>query len=250
MKRRYLNSVLIFLFLCFLSCESKEEELARKYSDFIYKNSEGQITVIEITKYNLDDISFLSKFNKLYKLHIASRKVKDISPLKDLTDLEELTIWGLDNQIKDLNPLEQLTKLKYLFIGENRVIDIKGISSLNNVNEIYFYGKEITDIKPIEKLTNLKILTLNCYKLSDISPLASLINLERLEITYSNELVDISPIRKLINLKYLSLIGCKKINAQTALFIKDMKNLKDFYGANDAVWEIINKYRPELRAWK
>jgi len=77
---------------------------------------------------------------------------------------------------------QTLTKLTSLYLGENKISDIKPLSNLTNLTSLDLSGNKISDIKPLSNLTNLTFLDLSGNQISDIKPLSNLTNLTSLDL--------------------------------------------------------------------
>ena len=77
-------------------------------------------------------------------------------------DLEKVTRLHLaDNQLTEMpKELEKLTQLKYLYIYDNQLTDLKGLEKLTQLEELFLDGNQLSDLKGLEKLTQLKVLNL------------------------------------------------------------------------------------------
>ena len=169
-----------------------------------------------------------------------------ISPLRALTNLEELSLWvsfeGVSMsandvlvQEVDIDALRELTNLTRLQLtaqgsrGNNTVsvvnaealgrltalttlnvagFDIRDISSFNNLAnlETLSLSGETTDVSPLSNLTTLTFLDLGSNAITDVSPLSSLTNLTFLDLS-RNAITYISPLTDLTNLDVLGLRG-------------------------------------------
>ena len=107
-------------------------------------------------------------------------KLKDISPLANLTQLERLNLDTTD--VSDISALARLTNLKELDLDGTNVSDISALAKLTNLEKLYLEGTDVSDISALARLTNLKELDLSGTDVSDISPLARLTNLKELDI--------------------------------------------------------------------
>jgi Leucine-rich repeat (LRR) protein len=97
-----------------------------------------------------------AKKAKASVLHLADRKIRDLSPLASLTDLEALYL-GL-NEIRDLSPLAGLSNLTYLNLYANRVSDVTPLSGLTGLDTLFLDRNKITKITPLAKLSKLEWL--------------------------------------------------------------------------------------------
>jgi len=114
----------------------------------------------EITSEDLKDLTVLV---------VTRYEVNDLSGLEYCSNLQQL---GLsENSIADISPLASLTNLQALFLWENSITDISPLASLTNLEALQLFGNEIIDISPLASLTNLEWLILGENSIADISPL-------------------------------------------------------------------------------
>ena len=76
-------------------------------------------------------------------------QVTDLSPLKDLTNLERLDLE--DTQVSDLSPLEGLTNLKALVLDQTQVTDLSSLKGLTNLKWVILEGTPVSK-EEIQKL--------------------------------------------------------------------------------------------------
>lgn len=113
------------------------------------------LLAIDVGHNNVSDLSFLANFPKLRRLIVIDSKtsVKDISPLRELKDLEYIELFMqeitdlspladhdqlmdlnlCDNDITDLSPLYSCTKLKRLWIASNPNLTIAEVEAFQAV---------------------------------------------------------------------------------------------------------------------
>ncbi len=110
---------------------------------------EESLAATEIRLFNIYDLEPISKMKKLQKIFISMPLPISLEPLRDLADLEELTIEALycGSSIEghvarygsiDLSPLANLTKLKTLKTGCTDVEGLQALSNLTDLTEITF----------------------------------------------------------------------------------------------------------------
>jgi len=104
----------------------------------------------------------------------------DISPLKRIVNLQELTI--IKSNITDLGVFARMTKLKKLNLNENRISDLTPLASLTNLTHLSLGFGSIEDISILAELTKLTYLDLSGNYISDVSVLIQLKNLKYLYI--------------------------------------------------------------------
>ena len=130
---------------------------------------------------NLGDISPIRGLTNLEELQLGNTGVSDITPLANLTNLEHLDL--KNNQIQDISALANLTELTFLNLWNKRD-DFVPLSRGNN---------QIRDIGPLANMTELTNLLLDGNQISDLTPLANMTKLRTLEIA-GNQVRDISPL--------------------------------------------------------
>jgi hypothetical protein len=108
-------------------------------------------------------------------------KVSDLSPLKELKNLEKLYLSY--TKVVDLSPLSELKNLEQLFLGDTQVSDLSPLAELKKLEMLFLGNTQLTDLSPLVELYHLEELDLNNTQVSDLSPLAELKNLESLRLT-------------------------------------------------------------------
>ena len=133
---------------------------------------------------NLGDISPIRGLTNLEELQLGNTGVSDITPLANLTNLEHLDL--KNNQIQDISALANLTKLTYLNLwnnaprdqpelkGNNQVRDIGPLANMTAMIYLYLDGNQISDLTPLANLTELILLEIQDNQVRDISPLTGI----------------------------------------------------------------------------
>ena len=83
--------------------------------------------------------------------------------LKSLPNLKALGIWGFQNP--DLSPIKELTQLNKLFLGYDLLQTIPDLSTLTSLQELDLRFNSITDLTPISKLKNITSSDIVCLLL-------------------------------------------------------------------------------------
>ena len=118
---------------------------------------------------SLGDISAISKFKKLRSLDIGGKDdLKDLSPLLQCSDLEELYIDSLPN-INRLSFIEDLswfnrgfTKLRSLSISFLQINGLSPLAKLESLEELIALGiPSTTSLTPLASCLKLKSLVCN-----------------------------------------------------------------------------------------
>ncbi len=113
---------------------------------------------------------------KLWWMDLSDLKIRDLSPLANLVDLEYLNLSGFD-KIKNFDIIARLKKLKYLDLSWTNVNDLSFLSELKELRVLKLRGcRRARDLTPLVELENLEALDLvGCLSgLRDISPLIEL----------------------------------------------------------------------------
>jgi len=184
-------------------------------------------------------------------LRVLIASLQTIADLTPLSNLKKLTRLQLDQnyRLKDISPLANLTQLKYLDIFCTGVLSISELKNLINLEYINICMAPITNISVVSNFTKLKEFWAFDLPITDLSVFSNLSELELLYIAGGN-IKDISALQNLSKLKYINLWENK---------VEDIKPLVDnssFTGSercvelddnplNDAS---INEYIPALQA--
>ena len=142
----------------------------------------------------LKDISFLKYMPNLEELSIEFNKISDISVLSELEKLEKLSLPY--NSIGDISPLSGLKNIYWLDLKNNNIEDISAVKNMNNMQYMYLDNNSISDISAVKNLTALKSLYICDNKVTDISCLSKLKKLDMLGIT-GNKIKSLEPIEHL-----------------------------------------------------
>ena len=75
-------------------------------------------------------------------VNLEHKKLSDISPLKNLTQLKELILSY--TQVSDLTPLKNLAQLKELNISNTQVADLTPLKNLNQLAKLFLIKTKLT----------------------------------------------------------------------------------------------------------
>lgn len=133
-----------------------------------------------------EDIDKIGQIRNLRKLSISIRgENMDLSPLGNLTELEELELnsyWEIEF---DTKPLARLKQLKTITLSQCDV-DLAFMAELYNLESICVVRGEVNDLSVFRDLDKLKSLHLRFTSDTDLKELQNLKRLENLEITGGN----------------------------------------------------------------
>ena len=173
----------------------------------------------------LRDLSPISKCTNLKILGTQGTPILDFSPLAGLTKLEWLWL-QVDSSAKDIAPLANLTNLQELVFYGGDVVDISALANLRELRNLTFKHNAVVDISPIARLTKLEFLSLHNNRIVDISPLRNLTKLRVLVIDGGDgRISDLSPLSKLTNLKDLDIGNCKISDLSSLAGLTQLRDL-------------------------
>jgi len=166
-------------------------------------------------------LKVFSKMTNLRKLDMRfAGNIKELSPLKNLKNLEYLNIWK--TEVTDLSPISELPKLKIIDAKMTPLVDISALKNLKTLESIDLLQTKVKDIKVFSNLKNLKEVLLCSTKVDDISSIYFIAE----QITYidlcNTAFTDFKSLKKFKNLERLKLWGLPVTDA--SLF-SGMENL-------------------------
>jgi len=137
------------------------------------------------------------------KLYIDDNNI-DVINNCDYLSITKLSVLAPKNINLLLDKLNKFINLKILYLYDNQIIEIKGLTKLTDLEELKLINNQITEIKEFNNLINLKILYLNNNKIIEIKELNILSCLQTLYLGY-NQITEIKGVNKLVNLQKLEL---------------------------------------------
>ena len=97
-----------------------------------------------------------------FHLNLSKKKITDISQIKGLDQLTDLTGLNLSyNKISEIKGLESLNNLKSLYIESNQIYEIKGLDNLKNLSRLSLMDNNISELKGLQNIENLKSLSIH-----------------------------------------------------------------------------------------
>lgn len=122
-------------------------------------------------KEKIKSLKGLERASNLTKLFLPNQEITDISPLRNLYQLEFLALDG--NQIQNICPISNMTKIQQLLISNNQIKDISCLSRLTGLTDLLASKNQIQDIASLSKLP-IKWLDVTNNPVSDITPINSM----------------------------------------------------------------------------
>jgi hypothetical protein len=191
------------------------------------------------TYYNMNDLTYFLEDTSIKSLRFYRGTFSDLSPLAELTELEELEITG-NRYITNISPIDSLLNLKKLTLhNEAYGGNIEAISSLVNLRYLYLFYKDIyyRELLPLQKLEVLR-LTNNSPADLDVTYIAQLHSLKELVISPSyrdTSLMNIEQLGSLVNLEKISIHNLIETDIS---WITSLQELKEVFFHNTTIKDI------------
>lgn len=174
--------------------------------DYICRNKITNLAILTANGWEGEDLSFLSNYPWLKRLHIAIHEKVDATSLNLLNELEYLHFDAQTKSKIDFSNISKLIELNLIWSTSFGKID-----NLKDVKCLTIWKYNAKDLHDLNSITDLKKLTLRGpSKLISLEGLP-FAELSFIEITDARKLVDISEIEKCKSLKDLELLCCKNI---------------------------------------
>ncbi len=158
------------------------------------------LTHIRLGGKRIMDISPLANLTELLLLILSNTSVNDVSPLANLSELQVLVLNNIS--VSDVSPLANLSKLQLLWLDNTSVSDVSPLANLSKLQKLWLNGTSVSDVSPLANLSELQELGLNNASVSDVSPLANLSELQELWLN-NTSVSDVSPLANLSELRDL-----------------------------------------------
>jgi len=201
------------------------------------------------------DYNSLSRLKNLRELSVADSPIKDTEFLKNMPELEKLSLLSIaDTERKsvDLTNISRCPELNDIFLRLTRIDSLRYFSNLTKLKDLYLYGGrnridlnisncenlenirlenfDIPDLRGIENARNLKTLEILYCSSEDtddvaintvnLDPIKELSELKTLKIVRFNYPIDISALDKCQKLKCVDLTNCELVNSDFEIFSK------------------------------
>lgn len=177
-----------------------------------------ELTSLELERTPVSDLSPLRDMTSLRELTLNGTKVTDLSPLAGL----KLTVLNLVNYtpVSDLSPLKAMTTLSTLSVEMTDVSDLSPLKDLT-LTSLECGRTRVTDLSP---LSDMPLAFLNCGEtpVSDLSPIRGM-PLKRLTI-FDTGVTDLEPLRGM-PLEEVLLTPQRIVRGLDVL--RDMRTLRD-----------------------
>jgi internalin A len=198
----------------------------------IWQAKQTKATELSLYGKKVSDITPLKDLTQLLLLDISETQVSDLKPLKDFTQLQLLDVRL--TQVSDLTPLKALTKLETLRISMTYVSDLIPLKDIITLRRLDVNMTIVSDLTPLKDSTQLQILHANSTQVSDLTHLKYLTQLRQLNLS-STQVSDLTPLKALTQLRLLD-ISSTQVSDLTPL--KDSTQLQIFYANSTQVSDI------------
>lgn len=203
----------------------------------IYKSDVENITNLDASSSNIDDINGIENLTNLQILNLSQNQLTHVSVLRYLAYLRDLDL--SQNKISDINELRGLNNLYYLNLSNNEITDISELKYFTYLRTLLLNSNEIVDIGSIQGLISLQQLSLKNNRINSINALRGLTNLNLLYLG-QNEILDYSPTKlyydKILNKDFdlidstdENVVTFKDINLERAIRSEINKPSGDIY---------------------
>ncbi len=161
----------------------------------------------------LRNINSVVNMKKLSYLNLNFTRIEDLSPIRNLTNLEIFTMdfCPLALSEQNLACFDNLVKMKFLGLRNRVIRNLEHFRNMTEMAELELSGNAINDLRPLENMTKLQILNLSTNpSLTDLSPLHKMKKLKKLivsgaksgkTITVAMLIEDISVVKELDSLE-------------------------------------------------
>lgn len=121
--------------------------------------------------------------SKLRNLELAANRIREIENLETLKGLEEL--WLGKNKITELKGLSQLSNLKILSIQSNRIREISGLDDLVGLEELYISHNALSTLSGLSNCQSLRVLDISNNTVTSLAGIEGLTKLEEVWASYN-----------------------------------------------------------------
>lgn len=165
-----------------------------------------QLSYLEIGKTRVNNFEVISKLPELLSLNIAfCEYLTDLSPLAEMDDLRELTVFHADketleliygmtglvklevwcsDEVPDFNGISRLGNLQHLLfsvLDGNALLSFDGIEKLPRLYYMFISGARCADVSAIGKSRSLSSITFEDCEIDDFSALSEMDGLHQVE---------------------------------------------------------------------
>ncbi|MGD7053925.1 leucine-rich repeat domain-containing protein [Sutcliffiella horikoshii] len=134
--------------------ENKIREILNIHHRDLTTGDMEEIESLRAGELNISSLEGLQYAQNLAYLDVKFNEITDLTPLKDLTSLFNLEIWG-NSSLTDISPLANLTNLTYLDMDQTGITDISPLKDMDNLETLYMSNTYVTDLSALLELDSL-----------------------------------------------------------------------------------------------
>jgi len=148
----------------------------------------------------LADLSPLSDLTQLQELILKQNGIDDISALKKLVNLTWLDISG-NKEITDISSVQDMAALKRFIASHNSIDNADAIAGLENLEYLDLSYNQITSLPDMSKLKKVYFFDASHNQITDVSVLSGMQELRVLNLSGNTGITDIRPLANLLKLE-------------------------------------------------
>ena len=119
--------------------------------------------------------------------------LQEIENLDTLTALEEL--WLGKNKITEIKGVSHLSNLRIISLPSNRLTNLEGLSSLTELTDIYLSHNQIQSLAPLAANKSLRVIDISSNQITSLTGVGPLTSLEEFWAS-DNQIEDFAEIDK------------------------------------------------------
>lgn len=185
-----------------------EEPSSYALTDYSAISVLAGLECLELESSAVRDVSFLKSLQNLKELSVAGTEAISLEPVGDLSRLTRLRLED-NSSVKDYGFLSGLTGITSLVLDKDTSQPDPDLSSMRQLKELEVCG--LMSMAPLKGLAELKSLSIHGCNIDEIQALSSLSGLERLTCysswTYAVPLRSLSFVDGMTSLEYLDFCG-------------------------------------------
>lgn len=183
-------------------------------------SDDKNLTDFEVIKLLEKQIGQKLKRCKQENFFYSGKESKNEYDLNENSEVVALKL--LTGSVNNLELIKEFSKLKYLYLHNQGVSDIKSIGELQEMETLHLSCiHKLKDISPLKELHNISEFSISCSKVRDISPIKNFKKLKKLRI----DDIPISEISAIANLCDLEDLSIDNLEINNISPLKNLKNL-------------------------
>jgi len=136
---------------------------------------------VAVSMQRIKDLTPLANLKQLQILILKNNPIEDLSPLNGLDSLERLSVFN--TSVKDFSPLAECIRLRDLDAGDTLVRTPIAFAPAKNLTHLNLYKLQMDTLAGVESLRNLEFIEISDVADDDLSPLLSLKKLKTVKLS-------------------------------------------------------------------